>query len=221
MIKAILFDMDGTLFDTEAVLGAGWEALVRQGKMPREILSLYPLYCGVSRVEAKKAYLAAFGEDFPIDEMYELRDRYMNEFLDREGVPLKSYVPQIFDRLRERGMRIGLVTSTRRQSVDAHMRRTGFGGYFEHIVSGDRVERSKPAPDIYLLAAREMELLPEECLVVEDSVNGVRSGASAGMRVVMIPDRIQPTEDIRALTVAVCDTLEELPAILDRLNEKR
>ena len=99
MLKAVLFDMDGTIFDTERVLYEGWEQLVQMGKMPKETLTLFFELCGRRREEAKKVYRSHFGEDFPIDEMYDLRTKLINERLDREGMPLKPYVPQIFDRL--------------------------------------------------------------------------------------------------------------------------
>lgn len=217
MLKAVLFDMDGTVFDTERMLYWGWEQLVASGDMPKETLTLFFDLCGRNREEGKKLFRERFGADFPIEEMYAKRTLLINERLEREGMPLKPYVPQIFRDLRSCGLRLALVTGTSRASVEAHMRRSGFGKYFEHIVSGDRVEHSKPAPDIFLLAAREMNLRAEECLVVEDSFNGVRAGYAAGMRVVMIPDILQPNEEIAGKAYRVCQTLDSLPAITREL----
>ena len=218
MIRAVIFDMDGTIFDTETVLLRVWEQLVEAGMIPADIFELLPGMVGKIRSAIHQDLLAHYGKDFPLEELYRTRAEMIERELDRNGVPLKPGVPQVFEALREKGLRTAIATSTSAGSVADYMRRTGLAPYFDTIVTGDRVTNGKPAPDIFLLAARELGCRPEECLVVEDSHNGVRAGAAAGMRVVMIPDVQKATEEFCRLSFRVCDTMWEVPAIVDGLN---
>jgi len=218
MLRAILFDMDGTLFDTEQLTYWGWEQLVKRGEAPSALLELYTKCCGMNGQAVDATLREHLGESFSTEGMRERLRATLEERLDREGMPLKPFVPEIFTCLRQRGLVVGLVTGTSYQSVLSHLRRAGLTDCFGVIVAGDRVERGKPAPDGFLLAAKRLGVLPEECLVVEDSFNGVRAGNAAGMRVVMIPDMVQPTEEIRALAWRVCDSLACLPALMDSIR---
>ena len=218
MIRAVIFDMDGTIFDTETVLLRVWEQLVEAGMIPADIFELLPGMVGKIRSAIHQDLLAHYGKDFPLEELYRTRAEMIERELDRNGVPLTPGVPQGFEALREKGLRTAIATSTSAGSVADYMRRTGLAPYFDTIVTGDRVTNGKPAPDIFLLAARELGCRPEECLVVEDSHNGVRAGAAAGMRVVMIPDVQKATEEFCRLSFRVCDTMWEVPAIVDGLN---
>lgn len=218
MIRAVIFDMDGTIFDTEAVLLRVWEQLVEAGMISADIFELLPGMVGKIRPAIHQDLLAHYGEDFPLEELYSKRAELITRELDCNGVPLKPGVPQVFESMRERGLRTAIATSTSAGSVADYMRRTGLDRYFDTIVTGDRVTNGKPAPDIFLLTARELGCSPEECIVVEDSHNGVRAGAAAGMRVVMIPDVQKATEEFRRLSYRVCDTMLELPGIVDELN---
>ena len=113
---------------------------------------------------------------------------------------------------------MALVTSTSAPSVEDYMQRTGYGKYFSATVTGNRVSNGKPAPDCFLLAAKELGCAPEECLVVEDSHNGVRAGAAGGMRVILIPDIQAPTAEIQALAWRQCQSLAEVAPLVDALN---
>ena len=219
MIRAVLFDMDGTLFDTERMTVWGWQRLVEMGEAPAEIVEIYPLFCGKKREIVREIVAERFGADFPLDECRARIVKLVKAEYDRIGVPLKPFVPQIFEALERMGIRCALVTSTSTASVEDYMRRTGFDRYFERIVTGDRVKNGKPAPDCFLLAAKELGLAPAECLVAEDSPTGIEAARRAGMRAVMIPDLIAPTDEVRGSVIGVLDTLEELPDLITKENE--
>ena len=121
---------------------------------------------------------------------------------------------EVLHTLRARGYRLGLATSTNRTEATDHLRRTGMLELFDGLAFGDMVRDGKPAPDIYLLAARLIGLPPDACAGVEDSLNGVRAIHNAGMRPIMVPDLIRPTEDIRPLLWAECESLADIPDIL-------
>ncbi|MBE6633423.1 MAG: HAD family phosphatase [Ruminococcaceae bacterium] len=219
MIRAVLFDMDGTLFDTEVVLCRVWQKMVDAGSLPADFMGLLPSMVGKIRSAISADLRAHYGADFPVEEIFRQRAELVQKELDLHGVPLKPHVPQIFEELRERGIHMALVTSTSAPSVADYMRRTGFGEYFSTYVTGNRVSNGKPAPDCFLLAAEELGCAPEECLVVEDSNNGVRAGAAAGMRVILIPDIQEPTPEIRELAWRQCRSLAEVTPLVDALNE--
>lgn len=210
-IQAVIFDMDGTIFDTERLLVRSWQEIVKRGIVPPSVLEYIPKWRGYTRDEVAKKLRDLYGTDFPTALFFQQRREIIQEILDREGVPLKAGVPQVFDELQEMGIPMALATATSAPSVDDYMRRTGYGTYFDRIITGDRLPIGKPAPDIFLLAASELGIEPEGCVVVEDSPNGVRAGIAAGMRTVMIPDMEQPDETIRGLLWHCCETLEELP----------
>ena len=220
MIKAVIFDMDGTLFDTEQLVLRGWRALVEKGSAPAVLLEYAPKWRGRNRSEIKEIIRSVVDEGVSVDALYEERNGIMRGILDREGVPLKPGVPQIFDQLQGMGLRLALATASSPESVSDYMERTGFGHYFERVITGSRVPNGKPAPDIFLLAARELGLEPSECAVVEDSPNGVRAGIAAGMKTVMVPDLDQPDASLLPQIWHLCGTLWELPPIIREENSR-
>ena len=127
------------------------------------------------------------------------------------GVPLKDGVPQVFERLRKKGIASALVTSAPAFRVTDFLEKSQLTDCFSLVITGDRVNRSKPAPDIFLLAAKELGLQPEECMVAEDSHNGVKAGYNAGMRVAMIPDLQSYTREIAPYVNYPLASLAELP----------
>ena len=219
MIEAVIFDMDGTIFDTERMLYRAWCELVRQGILPESILELVPQWRGKNRAEVRKKLSLLMGSDFDVDAFYEKRKQIIFDILDREGVPLKPGVPDIFIQLRSMGFPMALATATNQDSVADYMRRTGYGIYFDSIITGDRVERCKPAPDIFLLAASELGIAPQNCLVIEDTPNGVRAGLAAGMQVIMVPDIEQPDSQLRQQVWHCCETLTQIPSLIQNHKE--
>ena len=93
--------------------------------------------------------------------------------------------------------------------IEKNLSRANLRGYFKALVGGDRVKNGKPAPDIFLLAAKELNLAPSDCYIFEDSLNGIRSGATAGGKAIMIPDTVQPTDEIKKLCAAIFPNLNE------------
>lgn len=186
MIKGVIFDMDGVLFDTEAfgmdcLLGAAREMGIPMEK-EQVTLSL-----GLNREVFIAQCTQWFGKH---DYLLMLRRwaEWIFEKIDKEGMPLKKGMPQVLHDLKARGIKIGLATSNERYVADYYFRAAGIEGLMDAIFTGDQVEKSKPAPDIYLAAARQMGLDPRECAGVEDSFNGIRAIRAAGMTSVMIPD---------------------------------
>jgi len=211
MIKAVLFDMDGTVFDTERIYREAWfyaaDAIGFSGDM-NEVMEII---FGVSETDIGKYFYRNWGEDFPYEKMLSIRAERIARRIEEEGVPLKDGVPQVFERLRKKGIASALVTSAPAFRVTDFLGKSQLTDCFSLVITGDRVNRSKPAPDIFLLAAKELGLQPEECMVAEDSHNGVKAGYNAGMRVAMIPDLQSYTREIAPYVNYPLASLAELP----------
>ena len=145
--------------------------------------------------------------------------QYRQDRGQQDNVPIKTGLIELLDYLKEHGYKIAVATSTNYEKVMHNFDVTGIQGRFDAVVCGDMIERSKPAPDIYLRAAQLLEVPPQECMALEDSPNGIRSGAAAGMYTVMIPDMIPATEELLAIASNKVDTLLDIMPLLDRLRE--
>lgn len=198
MTNAIIFDMDGVLFDTERVSCECWEevgAAMRLGDLSEGIRGCV----GLNRNDAEILMHRLYGEDFPFDEFRETVHALMRQRFLEEGIPLKEGVREILEYLTQNGYIIGIASSTSKKAVMDHLDKTGLSGYFRAVITGDMVEHSKPNPDIYLKACEELGVTPANAVAIEDSPNGIRSAYRAGMKPVMVPDLIEPTPEIEAM----------------------
>lgn len=213
MIKAVLFDMDGTVFDTERIYREGWfyaAEAIGFGEMEELLACVF----GTAEKDIGTYVYKRYGADFPYEKMLALRADLIKRRIEENGVPLKDGVPEVFARLREKGIASALATSAPAFRVTDFLERSGLSASFSLVITGDCVNKSKPAPDIFLLAAKELGLKPAECMVVEDSHNGVRAGYNAGMQVAMIPDLQRFTPEIAPYVTHHLTSLAELPDLL-------
>lgn len=215
MIKAVLFDMDGTVFDTERIYREAWfyaaDAIGFAGDMNEVMERIF----GVSETDIGKYFYRNWGENFPYEKMLSIRAARIANRIEEDGVPFKAGVPEVFDQLKKRGIVSALVTSAPKFRVDDFLTRSGLTEAFSAVITGERVTQSKPAPDIFLLAAKELGLRPDECMVVEDSHNGAKAGYHAGMPVVLVPDLQAATPEIAPFVTHHLTSLEELPSLFE------
>jgi HAD superfamily hydrolase (TIGR01509 family) len=125
-------------------------------------------------------------------------------------VPLKKGVRELLAYFRENGYKIAIASSGLLATIERRMKYHGIFEYFDVIVSGDMVTKSKPDPEIFLLCAEKLGVDPAEITVFEDSQNGIRAAYAAGMRPVMVPDLAQPEKDVAAMAYAICSSLLEV-----------
>lgn len=236
----ILFDMDGTLFDTEKIYHAGWNA----AGIPD---SLYRQFIGRDRPHI----FDLIRQNTMLDPhaVQAAKDAYVRKALERNEIPMKPHLIETLEWLKANGYHCCIATSSAREVAERYLAATGTGRYFDRVVSGNLLPHGKPAPDIYLLAAEEMaeqrsshagpdpaanKAFPPAysgsstdimsspadcCVVVEDSYNGVRAGHAAGMVTVMIPDEIPPDDEMRRTADVILHDLGELPAYLEALEK--
>lgn len=193
--KAVIFDMDGVIFDTEKVYLDIWiEVFEKYGyKMTKE---LYVNVMGTGRKNVIKTFLENFGDDLPIEKMYEEKDNQLFYIIENQGIPLKKGVKELFSMLKEKNYKIALATSAKRERVEKQIKDKWLKESFDAIVCGDDVEKGKPSPDIFLKAAKEIDVEPENCFVVEDSPAGIKAAFSGGMKGIHVEDLKAADEDI-------------------------
>jgi len=218
MVSGIIFDMDGVLIDSERQSNEGW--LWAAGQLGVDM----PMWLIDSFKGAPAELCCKFFDDYyngVIDywEAKELRTQHVYKIRETEGIPVKKGVKDIFEYIRNNGLQCAVATSTRRESAEKTLHEIGVWDYLDAVVYGDEVERGKPEPDIFLRAAKAIGVNPSEAVVVEDSINGIKAGYAAGMRVVHIPDTIAIDDDIRKLTYMVCDDLNGLIDVVESINK--
>ncbi len=215
MKKQIIFDMDGVLFDTEQLVLGYWRYLAEKYNISK-IEETFQKVIGINREETKQILFDTYGEEFPYDKFFREVHLLFHKRIQTAGMPVKKGVRELLGFLKINGYRIGLASSTRYQTVTDELTQAGLLDFFEVIVGGDMVKKSKPEPDIYLRACEEMRVLPSETFAVEDSWNGVRSAAAAGLRVIHVPDMQEPNEEMEQLAFQIFDDLIDVRNYLAR-----
>ncbi len=220
MIKAVIFDMDGTLFDTECIYANAWRQAGRELNFA-PIEQAIAACTGRNAKDTRRYFEDNFADLITYDEFIVVRDRYYNQAIEERGIPLKEGVVDLLEYLRSCGIAIALATATRRERTDYNLTITGLRHYFDVLVTGDMVEQGKPHPETFLTAAERLGVPFSECMGVEDSFNGVRAIRAAQMFTVMVPDIVQPTPEIEALLDAKCQTLREIRPIIEKINQSQ
>ena len=216
MIKAVIFDMDGLIFDTEKLLVKYWcQAANEYGFDMRREHAL-----GIRSLARKFAIphlQGIFGEEFDYVKIRTRRMELMSAHLAEHGLETKAGIHELLEYLHKNGIPAAIATATDYERTKDYLTRAGLFEHFDKIVCATMVESGKPKPDIYIYAAQQLGFEPNECLALEDSPNGVRSASSAGCVTVMVPDLTQPDEEISSLIYAKADDLSEVTKIIDSI----
>ncbi len=218
-MKAVVFDMDGVIFDSERCVLESWEVVAGRHGL-QGIREVFPKCLGLTREATRQVMLDCYGDDFPYDAFREEASVVFHGKYDGGRLPLKPGARELLFALNERGIKTALATSTRSASVLPELRDAGLLPYFDVVICGDMIANSKPAPDIFLRACEELQVAPEEAFGIEDSFNGVRSASSAGLHTIMVPDMKEPDTEITALADVILPSLAEAQEYMMRQFER-
>ncbi|MCR5425567.1 MAG: HAD family phosphatase [Lachnospiraceae bacterium] len=211
---AVVFDMDGVIFDSERCMMECWLELAE--KYGLEDLRPHYLACtGTNVAKTRQIMLDAYGADFPYERFAKEASVLFHGRYDHGKLPMKRGVFEILDYLKGQGKKLALASSTKRETVTMQLREAGVLEYFAELVCGDMVERSKPAPDIFLRACEVIGVRPEDAYAIEDSYNGIRAAHAGHLRPIMVPDLRPADEEMRSLAEAV---LPSLPDVVEYLR---
>ena len=211
-IKAIIFDMDGVILDSETISDKTW--MIAQDEMDLKTEKDFINLCrGSNKNDTLLILRKVFGEDFDSEAFLKRTSELFHMYEDTQGIPLMPYAKQILEYLKPK-YRLALASSTNGEAVKRQLTNAEVIDFFETRTTGEMVEHSKPDPEIYLMACRSLGLEPKECVAVEDSPNGIKSAAKAGLKVIMVPDKIAPTPEIESLCWKICPTLKSLEEFL-------
>ena len=217
MKHTVIFDVDGTLLDTERINMEGWrKAGAHMGyQIPEEILVKTR---GLNKGMSLLLYQEHFGKEFPFEEVREQRVLFAEEIIASISPEQlrKPSAMEVLEVLREKGFRLAVASATEQEKTVSHLERAGLRDYFQAVVTGDMVEKGKPAPDMFLLAARRLGSSPEECIVVGDSPADVFAASAAGMDIYLIPDQVPANSDTRARSRQVLNDLGQLLCAMEK-----
>lgn len=205
-MKAFIFDMDGLMFDTERVFVGAWDyagekmGLGKSGYMCMKTL-------GMNTPACEQAWRDEFGEDVDIAAMWVYSREYLDDYYSKYAVTVKKGLYDLLTYLKRKGYKLAVASSTKREKVERHLTSTNVRQYFDAVIAGDMVEKSKPEPDIYLKAAAALGVKPEECYALEDSRNGLLSANAAGCKAIMVPDLWQPDDVVKQFILGPFDDL--------------
>jgi HAD superfamily hydrolase (TIGR01509 family) len=209
MVKAVIFDMDGVLIDTEKWLNKYWcQAAEEAGfhMKPEQALEIRSLAAKYAVGHLRNV----FGDDFPYWTIRERRKELMKAHIAEAGIEKKPGVDELLDYLRAHGIQTAIATATDAARTKDYLTRIGIYDKFDRIICATMVENGKPKPDIYLYACEQLDRKPEECLAVEDSPNGIRAAVAAGIPTVMVPDLTRADAELSKIILAEVDTLYDL-----------
>lgn len=216
MIKGTVFDMDGLMFDSERLVYENWQKIMDEEGYDYN-LDIFKKTIGLRTDEAEQYYISLYGENF---DYAPLKQRSRELFFSRiatEGVLIKKGLFELLDFLKENNIKIALATSTSTDSATKMIKTAGVYDYFDALVCGDDVTNGKPHPEVFLKAAEKLGLKPEDCIAYEDSINGIKSAHSAEMTTVMVPDYLQPTDEIKPMIDCLCDDLLQSVEFVKRI----
>ncbi len=205
-IDAVVFDMDGVIFDSERGCLNVWLELAERYNL-KDMENVFIKCIGTTVVKTREILKNAYGEDFDVDFFQKEASRMFHEKYDDGRLPVLTGAREILSYLKEAGYKVGLASSTRNATVHQQLTDAGLIKYFDNITCGDMLKVSKPEPDIYLLACKNLEVEPSRAIAIEDSFNGIRSAYRAGMKPVMVPDLIPADDEMKQLSYKIFDNL--------------
>jgi HAD superfamily hydrolase (TIGR01509 family) len=208
-IEAVVFDMDGLMIDTEPIYKKALQQAAGEFGFLLSDDFVFTLI-GLPNPACRSAIADHLGDGFPLDAYWKRWPELWRKEAEENGIPKKPGLDELLSCLGGKGTPTAVATSSSRPQTEFSLAASALTFPFDHVVTGDQIRNGKPAPDIYLEAARRLEVSPEHCLALEDSENGVRAAHAAGMVTIMVPDLKQPSDEVRAAAFDVVESLVQV-----------
>ena len=216
-MKGILFDMDGTMFDTEVISVEAMQQVAKRYGVSVEYNAALE-FLGLPREEIQRRFLKKFGQEFDYAGYRLDKIAYQNAIIKEKGVPIKPGLQELLQYAKENEILCGVATSTSRERTEDLLSRAGVENYFSVVVCGEDIEKGKPNPDIFLYTAEKMGLKPEECMVIEDSRNGILAASAAGIFSFLVPDLVPVDTEMQRAADVICESLFD---VLEFIKKER
>lgn len=213
MIKALIFDMDGLLLDSERIVQRSWEEVGKEMAIPNLGTHIYNTL-GMNRKARNKYFLNTFGADFALETFNRMTSEAFFRIVGETGIPLKPGAKELLKYAKEHDFKVAVATSSSSGYAVSELKDAGIWNYFDGGVFGNMIEHAKPDPEIYLKACDCIGMKPAECFAFEDSPAGIRSAHAAGLKVIAVPDLVQPDEELLSLIYKKIDTLHDAIPLL-------
>lgn len=215
--KAFIFDLDGTLIDTEKIYRQIWpKAAADLGYEMTD--DMYLALRSLGRPYAPAKFREWFGDGFDYDEARKVRKGYFDRYTSEHGIQLKKGAIELLTYLHQQGIITAIATATDPVRAQEYLKKTGLDGQFDHIISATMVDEGKPSPKVYAYACEQLGLSPEECVAVEDAPNGILSAYRAGLSVIMVPDQTQPDGETEQMLSLLVESLDEIIDVMKGID---
>lgn len=217
VVEALVFDMDGLLFDSERIVKRSWEDAGNQIGIEHMGDHIYHTL-GRNLAGRNEYFCQVIDADFPCKEFAERTRVCFYKIVSEEGLPMKPGVRELLEYGKDKGYRMAVASSSRREYATKNLKEAGIYKFFDGTIFGDMVKHAKPDPEIYLRACECIGVKPERSIALEDAPAGIKAAHAAGMLPVMIPDLVEPTKEIESLIYKKCVSLHEVIALLEELR---
>lgn len=215
-IRAVIFDMDGVILNTEPLLAKYWCMAAREFGFPMEYEQALTLRSMCEKY-ASPFLKKTFGESFDYRTVRARRKELMNRDIEENGLELKPGIKELLDYIDTTELKAAVATATDMERAERYLKSVGLYERFDKICCGPMVKNGKPDPDLYLFASEQIGISPSECIAIEDSPNGIKSAYGAGMNTIMVPDLSQPDSELEKMLFRKCDSLIEIIGILSSI----
>ena len=211
MIDSVIFDMDGVIFDSERIVCDLWIDFAKENNM-KGMDELIIKCIGINEKATEKLFYETYGEDCPYEEYKKVISERYTALCGGGKLPKKPGVDELLCFLKENGIKTALASSTNVKTVTNQLRDAKILEYFDVVIGGDMVTKSKPDPEIFLEAADKLGVDPTKSFIIEDSLNGIKAAYAAGAKPLMVPDLIKPDEEIQKICYKIFVNLHEIKA---------
>ncbi|MGY3779008.1 HAD family hydrolase [Isobaculum melis] len=220
-VELVIFDMDGLMFDTEAIALEAWKRMAADYAL-KDTEAFYRTLIGKSMKSFESSVKNEFGQDIPIDEwLATLHDHHHHIIKENGTLGKKKGLIDLLDYLKTQSVKIAVASSSKHDEVVANVNFEGIAHYFDFIIGGDEVHESKPNPEIFQRPCQHFGIAPENAMVLEDSINGFLAAQAAGIPLYFIPDLLAPTEAVKQGAYGIFDSLLAVKEYLSKNDDEK